>query len=85
MTKHLETLIDDLVKAVDNDIWKQRYSKKNAEDEDAVENARDALRDILEEYVESYEFLQMLYKAGVEDWDDYDDAVAAFGRPLYHE
>lgn len=85
MSKHLEHLIDDVVKAIDYDIWKEAYNEKTAEEPASVEEARDELRDILEEYVDAFDLLEVLYKAGLEDWDEYEDAVKVFGRPIYRE
>ena len=85
MTKHLETLIDDVVKSIDYDIWKESYNKKTAESPENVEDSRDSLRDILEEYVDAFDLLEILYKAGLEDWDEYENALNALGRPIYRE
>lgn len=85
MTKHLEALIDDIVKTIDQELFDDFYNSKIAKNFDEVDDARDELRDILEEYVDAFDLLQVLYKAGLEDWDEYEDAVAAFGRPIYRE
>lgn len=85
MTKHLETLIDDVVKSIDYDIWKESYNEKTSESPKDVEDSRDELRDILEEYVDAFDLLEILYKAGLEDWDEYENALKALGRPIYRE
>lgn len=84
MNKVLENLIDEIVKIIDEEIFEDFYSKKTAiVSEEEVENERDALRDILEPYVDDAELLKALKQVGVEYTDEYEEAVKIYGKPIY--
>lgn len=85
MNKHLESLIDDIVKAVDEDVFTDYYDENTAIESESVEGERDILRDILEPYVEDYELMEALRKLGVEDFEHYEDALSLVGRQVFDE
>lgn len=83
MNKALEKLIDDIVKAMDEDLFNDYYNAKTAEGD--VDAERDVLRDILEPILDDAEFLKVLRQNGVDNWDGYEDAVEVYGKPIYYE
>lgn len=86
MNKALEKLIDEIVSAIDVDLFNDYYNTKTAIiSENEVDSERDVLRDILEPILDDSEFLKLLRQNGVDDWDGYEDAVEIFGKPVYYE
>lgn len=86
MNKALENLIDDLVLAIDEDIFNDYFnSKSKVCDEEEIDSNRDTLRDILEPILDDAEFLKVLRQNGVDMWDGYEDAVEVYGKPIYYE
>jgi hypothetical protein len=86
MNKALEKLIDDIVIAIDKDLFDDYYNSKTSEtSEEEVDAERDVLRDILEPILDDSEFLKILRQNGVDMWDGYEDAVELFGKPSYYE
>lgn len=86
MNKALENLIDDIVIAIDEDIFKDYFSSKSSMcSEEEVDGNRDALRDILEPILDDAEFLKVLRQNGVDMWDGYEDSVELYGKPIYYE
>lgn len=86
MNKALEKLIDDIVTAIDKDLFNDYYNAKTATiSEEDVDAERDVLRDILEPVLDDSEFLKILRQNGVDMWDGYEDAVEIYGKPIYYE
>lgn len=86
MNKALENLIDEIVIAIDEDLYKEYFNPKTAIiSEDEVDAERDVLRDILEPILDDSEFLKVLRQNGVDMWDGYEDAVEIYGKPIYYE
>lgn len=86
MNKALEKLIDDIVHAIDMDLFYDHFNSKTAVvDEEEVDANRDDLRDILEPILDDSEFLKVLRQNGVDSWDGYEDAVEVYGKPIYYE
>lgn len=86
MNKALEKLIDDIVIAIDEDLFKEYFNAKTAiVSAEEVDAERDVLRDILEPILDDAEFLKVLRQNGVDAWDGYEDSVDAYGKPIYYE
>lgn len=86
MNKALEQLIDDVVIAIDKDLFNDYFNVKTAiGSEEDVDAERDVLRDILEPILDDSEFLKILRQNGVDMWDGYEDAVEVYGKPIYYE
>jgi len=86
MNKALENLIDDIVEAIDHDLFYDHFNAKTATvSEEEVDGNRDALRDILEPILDDAEFLKVLRQNGVDMWDGYEDSVELYGKPIYYE
>lgn len=86
MNKALERLIDDIVIAIDKELFDDYFNLKTAiVSEEEVDGERDVLRDILEPILDDAEFLKVLRQNGVDMWDGYEDAVEIYGKPIYYE
>lgn len=86
MNKPLENLIDTIINAIDEDLYKDYFNQKTAiVSEEQVDAERDVLRDILEPILDDAEFLKVLRQNGVDEWDGYEEAVEVFGKPIYYE
>ena len=86
MNKALEKLIDDIVIAIDKELFDDYFNSKTAIiSEEEVDGERDVLRDILEPILDDAEFLKVLRQNGVDMWDGYEDAVEVYGKPIYYE
>lgn len=86
MNKPLENLIDKIIFAIDEELFRDYYNIKTATiTEDEVENERDILRDILEPILDDSEFLKVLRQNGVDSWEGYEGAVEVYGKPIYYE
>lgn len=86
MNKVLENLIDEIVIAVDEEIFEDYFDPKSKIcSEEEVDSNRDSLRDILEPILDDAEFLKVLRQNGVDMWDGYEDAVEVYGKPIYYE
>lgn len=86
MNKALEKLIDDVVIAIDDELFDDYFNAKSSIcSEEQVDTNRDALRDILEPILDDAEFLKVLRQQGVDSWDGYEDAVEIYGKPIYYE
>lgn len=84
MNKRLENLINEIVKEIDDVIFESEYNTKTSDlEQEDIESNRDRLRDILEPLVDDSEFLAALKRVGVENWEEYEDAVAIYGKPIY--
>lgn len=86
MNKALEKLIDDIVIAIDKELFEAYFNLKTAViSEDEVDSERDVLRDILEPILDDSEFLKVLRQNGVDMWDGYEESVEIYGKPIYYE
>lgn len=86
MNKALEKLIDEVVTAIDEDLFKEYFNRKTAiVSDEEVDAERDVLRDILEPILDDSEFLKVLRQTGVDSWEGYEDAVELYGKPIYYE
>jgi len=86
MNKALENLIDDIVIAIDKELFEDYFNVKTAVvSEEEVDEERDVLRDILEPILDDSEFLKVLRQNGVDMWEGYEDAVEVYGKPIYYE